>query len=527
MEPVYLYDTTLRDGTQGENINFTAEEKIRIARRLDDIGIHYIEGGWPGSNPRDRHFFELAKEVEFKNARLAAFGSTRKPGILPGDDPNLRALLESETPAVTIFGKTWDLHVKLMSNTLEENLSMIEDSVAFLKKHGKEVIYDAEHFFDGYKDNPEYSLLTLKAAHRGGADVIVLCDTNGGTLPFELVPIFTQVRNSINGSGIRLGIHTHNDCGMAVANSIEAVNAGAIMVQGTVNGYGERCGNADMMSLIPILALKMNRPCMSGENLKKLRSLSRFVSETANMIPLNNRPFVGRSAFAHKGGIHVSAVMKNPRAYEHMEPELVGNARHVLVSDMAGKSNIEYKAKELGVNLTNNGCDTRKIVEAVKIMEEDGYQFDAADGSLKIFLEKFTGQFQPVFDLQSFRVTIEKDRQKPCSAHATVKISVGCKDEITAAEGDGPVSALDNALRKALNQFFPEIDEMHLVDFKVRVIDGRDGTAAKVRVLIDSRDADNIWSTVGVSEDIIEASWQALADSFQYKLAKQKNLVCG
>jgi len=527
MEPVYLYDTTLRDGTQGENINFTAEEKIRIAIRLDDIGIHYIEGGWPGSNPRDRHFFELAKEVEFKNARLAAFGSTRKPGILPGDDPNLRALLESETPAVTIFGKTWDLHVKLMSNTLEENLCMIEDSVAFLKKNSREVIYDAEHFFDGYKDNPDYALLTLKAAHRGGADVIVLCDTNGGTLPFELVPIFRQVRNSINGSGIMLGIHTHNDSGLAVANSIDAVNAGAVMVQGTVNGYGERCGNADMMAIIPILALKMNCPCMSAENLKKLRSLSRFVSETANMIPLNNRPFVGRSAFAHKGGIHVSAVMKNPRAYEHMQPELVGNARHVLVSDMAGKSNIEYKAKELGVNLTNNGCDTRKIVEAVKIMEEDGYQFDAADGSLKIFLEKFTGQFQPVFDLQSFRVTIEKDKQKPCSAHATVKISVGCKDEIMAAEGDGPVSALDNALRRALHQFFPEIDEMHLVDFKVRVIDGRDGTAAKVRVLIDSRDADNIWSTVGVSEDIIEASWQALADSFQYKLAKQKNPVCG
>jgi len=527
MEPVYLYDTTLRDGTQGENINFTAEEKIRIAIRLDDIGIHYIEGGWPGSNPRDRHFFELAREVEFKNARLAAFGSTRKPGILPGDDPNLRALLESETPVVTIFGKTWDLHVKLMSNTLEENLCMIEDSVAFLKKHGREVIYDAEHFFDGYKDNPDYALLTLKAAHRGGADVIVLCDTNGGTLPFELVPIFKKVRDNINGSGIRLGIHTHNDSGLAVANSIEAVNAGAIMVQGTVNGYGERCGNADMMSIIPVLALKMNCPCMSAENLKKLRSLSRFVSETANMIPLNNRPFVGRSAFAHKGGIHVSAVMKNPRAYEHMQPELVGNARHVLVSDMAGKSNIEYKAKELGVNLTNNGCDTRKIVEAVKIMEEDGYQFDAADGSLKIFLEKFTGQFQPVFDLQSFRVTIEKDKQKPCSAHATVKISVGCKDEIMAAEGDGPVSALDNALRRALHQFFPEIDEMHLVDFKVRVIDGRDGTAAKVRVLIDSRDQDNIWSTVGVSEDIIEASWQALADSFQYKLAKQKNPVCG
>ncbi|MEE4355609.1 MAG: citramalate synthase [Desulfococcaceae bacterium] len=526
MEPVYLYDTTLRDGTQGENINFTAEEKLKIAKRLDDIGIHYIEGGWPGSNPRDRRFFELAKETEFKNARLAAFGSTRKPGIMPGDDPNLRALLESETPVVTIFGKTWDLHVKLMSNTLEENLLMIEDSVAFLKKHGREVIYDAEHFFDGYKENPEYALMTLKAAQRNGAEVLVLCDTNGGTLTFELVSIFREVREKLSRDGVNLGIHTHNDSGLAVANSIEAVNAGAVMVQGTVNGYGERCGNADLMAIIPILALKMDCPCMSAGNLKKLRSLSRFVSETANMIPLSTRPFVGRSAFAHKGGIHVSAVMKNPRAYEHMNPELVGNSRQVLVSDMAGKSNIEYKARELGVNLGNNGFDSRKIVQAVKIMEEDGYQFDAADGSLKIFLEKFTDQFQPAFDLQSFRVTIEKDKEKPCSAHATVKIAVGCQDEITAAEGDGPVSALDNALRKALDKFFPGIDEMHLVDFKVRVIDGRDGTSSKVRVLIESRDQDNIWSTVGVSEDIIEASWQALADSFQYKLAKQKNLLC-
>ena len=526
MEPVLLYDTTLRDGTQGENINFTAEEKIKIAQRLDDIGIHYIEGGWPGSNPRDKKFFELARDVTFENARLTAFGSTRRPGIMPGDDQNIRALVESGTEAVAIFGKTWDLHVKLMSNTLEENLSMIEDSVAYLKERGREVIYDAEHFFDGYKANPTYAIQTLMAAVTSGADFLVLCDTNGGTLPSELVGIVREVQNALSEQEVRLGIHTHNDSGLAVANSIEAVSAGAVMVQGTVNGYGERCGNADLMSIIPILCVKMGRPCVSEENLKKLRSLSRFVSETANMIPLSSRPFVGRSAFAHKGGIHVSAVMKDPRAYEHMTPELVGNSRQVLVSDLSGKSNVEYKAKELGLDLDGNGIDSRAIVRKIKKMEQDGYQFDAADGSFRILLEKFTEQFEPAFDLESFRVTIEKDKGKPCSAHATVKISVGCKDEITAAEGDGPVSALDNALRKALHRFFPDVDTMRLVDFKVRVIDGRVGTAAKVRVLIESRDQDNIWSTIGVSEDIIEASWQALADSFQYKLAKQQNLVC-
>lgn len=526
MEPVLLYDTTLRDGTQGENINFSVEEKIKIAQKLDDIGIHYIEGGWPGSNPRDKDFFELVKKTEFKNARLTAFGSTRRPGILPGDDQNLIGLIQSETPAVAVFGKTWDLHVKLMRNTLEENLSMIEDTVAYLKDHGREVIYDAEHFFDGYKENPEYALLTLKAAVRGGTDFLVLCDTNGGTLPFDLTAIIKQVKQKLNGNNIKFGIHTHNDSGLAVANTLEAVNIGAAMVQGTINGYGERCGNADLTSIIPILCTKMDCACMSGENLKKIQKLSRFISETANMIPLNSRPFVGKSAFAHKGGIHVSAVMKDPRAYEHMNPEMVGNSRQVLVSDLSGKSNVEYKAKELGVDLGNNGFDSREIVKKIKEMEQDGYQFDAADGSFKILLEKFTDQFKPLFELESFRVTIEKDKDKPCSAHATVKVSVDCKNEITAAEGDGPVSALDNALRKALYKFYPDVDAMRLVDFKVRVIDGREGTAAKVRVLIESRDQDNIWSTVGVSEDIIEASWHALADSFQYKLAKNINPEC-
>jgi 2-isopropylmalate synthase len=533
MDPILLYDTTLRDGTQGENVTFSADEKLNIAMRLDDIGIHYVEGGWPGSNPRDVAFFNLAKRATFKHARLAAFGSTRKPRIHPDQDNNLNALLEAETPAVTVFGKSWDLHVeKIMSNTLQENLSMINDSVAFLKRHGREVIYDAEHFFDGYKNNRDYALESLAAALDGGADFIVLCDTNGGTLPFELESIMTEVQQQMNSistgpsqnASAKLGIHSHNDCGMAVANSITAVQNGAVMVHGTMNGYGERCGNADLTSIIPVLDIKMGRECITQENLKKLKALSRYVSETANLVPLNSRPFVGKSAFAHKGGIHVSAIMKTPRAYEHMDPAMVGNSRRVLISDLSGKSNVEYKAKELGVELGKNGFDSRQIASEIKQMEQDGYQFDSADGTFKILLEKFTDQFKPHFALESFRVTIEKDKDQPCSAHATIKISVGDKQEITAGEGYGPVSALDNALRKALDKFYPDLDTMRLVDFKVRVIDGTRGTAAKVRVLIESRDQNEIWSTIGVSEDIIEASWQALADSFQFKLDNEERI---
>ena len=533
MEPVLLYDTTLRDGTQGENITFSADEKIKIALRLDDFGIHYIEGGWPGSNPKDMQFFDLAKRVEFRQARLVAFGSTRKPGIQPAEDDNLKALIASKTPTVAIFGKSWDLHVReVMNNSLAENLAMIHDSVTFLKNNDLEVVYDAEHFFDGYKNDADYAIKSLQAAIEGGADFVVLCDTNGGTLPLEIEAIMTDVQKSINVNEsaaydqppCRLGIHTHNDCSLAVANSITAVQTGAIMVQGTINGYGERCGNADLTSIIPILGLKMNRPCVPEQNLAKLKTLSRYVSETANQVPLNTRPFVGKSAFAHKGGIHVSAIMKVPRAYEHMEPALVGNQRRVLVSDLSGKSNVEYKAKELGVELGGNGYDSKKIVTEIKELEQQGYQFDVAEGSFKILMEKFTDQFEPLFQLESFRVTIEKDKDGPCSSQATIKISVGEKQEITAAEGYGPVSALDNALRKALDKFFPDLDTMRLVDFKVRVIDGGRGTAAKVRVFIESRDQDQIWSTIGVSEDIIEASWQALADSFQFKLANEKQI---
>jgi 2-isopropylmalate synthase len=529
MEPVILYDTTLRDGTQGENISFTASEKIKIAQRLDDLGIGYIEGGWPGSNPRDMQFFDLAKKIKFKHAKLTSFGSTRRAKTLPEDDLNLKALIDSETPVVAIVGKTWDLHVvDVMSNTLKENLAMITDSALFLKQKQREVIFDAEHFFDGYKDNKEYALKCLGAAMKGGADTLVLCDTNGGTLPFEIEMIVKQVNDhlhkTLQGKRFELGIHAHNDCGMAVANSIAAVRAGTRMVHGTINGYGERCGNADFTTIIPVLCLKMDCWCVSEANLKKIKSISRFVSETANMTPLNSRPFVGKSAFAHKGGIHVSAIMKLHRAYEHIEPERVGNTRRVLMSDLSGKSNVEYKAKELGIEYQLSAAESKKIVSKIKNLEQDGYQFEVADCSLKILMEKLTDRFQPMFDLESFMVTIIKEKERPCSSQASIKISVGGEEKITVAEGNGPVSALDNALRKALNKFYPdELKTTHLVDFKVRVIDGRDGTGAKVRLVIETRDENSIWSSIGVSEDIIEASWQAIADSLQYKLSQKKD----
>lgn len=521
MEKTVLYDTTLRDGMQGENIFFSPEDKLKIAKRLDEAGIHYIEGGWPGSNPGAQHFFDLAKNIEFTNAKLAAFGSTRRQGKTCDQDANLLALIHSQAPVITIFGKSWDLHVEsIMNNSKTENLAMIKESVAYLLSHGRQVIYDAEHFFDGYKACPEYALQTLEAAVEGGAECLVLCDTNGGSMPYEVENITRKmIEHFKKNIDLTFGIHTHNDSGMAVANSIAAVHAGAAMVQGTINGYGERCGNADLTSIIPILALKMNKKCISHKNLEKLQNLSRFVSEMANATPVNSRPFVGKSAFAHKGGIHVSAIMKNPIAYEHIAPELVGNKRRVIVSEQSGKSNIAYKAKELGVDLGGNAVNQHNIVSSIKELESYGFEFDAAEGSLKLIMEKLTDQFIPHFELESFRVSVEKDKERPCYSHAMIKIRVGSETEITSAEGDGPVSALDNALRKALASIFPQIKDLHLVDFKVRVIDGKDGTESKVRVLIESRDTNNIFSTIGVSEDIIEASWQALADSFQYKLS--------
>ncbi|MFB3925888.1 MAG: citramalate synthase [Syntrophales bacterium] len=517
---VLIYDTTLRDGTQGEQISLSAEDKLRITRRLDDIGIQYIEGGWPGSNPKDMRFFELAREINFKNARLTAFGSTRKCDTLPEDCPNLQALLQARTPAVAIFGKSWDLHAtEILEVTLEENLAMIADSVRYMKDNGREVIYDAEHFFDGYKNNPAYARKTIEAALAAGADYIVLCDTNGGTLPGEISEIIRNVLSFVPPR--MLGIHAHNDGGLAVANSLIAVSQGARMVQGTINGYGERCGNADLIPIIGNLQLKMGKRCLGEDSARQLTNLSLFVSDTANVPPLNSRPFVGRSAFAHKGGVHVSAVLKNPVAYEHINPELVGNQRRVLVSDLSGKSNIEYKAKELGISLGDDAV-SRKIVQEIKKMEDQGYSFDAADGSLAVLIKKATGEFMEPFRLESLRVINEKTGDTPSVSQAMIKISVGDEEEITAAEGNGPVNALDNALRKALTTFYPQIKEMHLIDFKVNILEGSDGTAAKVRVWIESRDADEVWSTIGVSGSIIEASWQALVDSIQYKLSKEK-----
>jgi len=518
---VLIYDTTLRDGTQGEQVSFSAEDKLRIAQRFDEMGFHYIEGGWPGSNPRDMRFFEMAREVQFENSRLAAFGSTRRPDCTVEKCPTTQALLQAETPVVTIFGKTWDLHATdILGVTLDENLAIIRESVGFFKSKGKEVIYDAEHFFDGYKNNPEYAIETLSAAVEEGADMIVLCDTNGGTLTWELDDIITTVSSSIAPE--KLGIHAHNDCGLGVANSLVSVLRGVKMVQGTINGYGERCGNADLIAIIGSIILKMGKKCLPESSLQYLTNLSRYVSDVANIPPVNARPYVGRSAFAHKGGVHVNAVLKNPIAYEHTDPKLVGNKRRVVASDLSGKSTIEYKAREFGIFLEDNNGVSRKVVEEIKRMEDQGYQFDAADGSLAILIKRAIGEFVEPFSLESFRVIDEKTKENSSHAQATIKVSVGDDHEITAAEGNGPVNALDNALRKALVKFYPQIAEMHLVDFKVRILEGSEGTAAKVRVLLESRDDRDVWTTIGVSTNVIEASWQALVDSISYKLCKSE-----
>jgi len=516
-----IYDTTLRDGTQGENVNFSAEEKLRIAKKFDEIGVHYIEGGWPASNPRDMRFFQNAKEYPFRNARLTAFASTGKAGRHPRDCENIIALLEAETPAVEIFGKSWDLHVReVLGLSLDENKNIIGHSVEYLKSQGKEVLFAAEHFFDGYKNNSDYAMKTVEAALSAGADFIVLCDTNGGTLPWEISDIIDRITPVIDGR--QLGIHCHNDCGMAVANSLSAVQCGVRMVQGTINGYGERCGNADLISIIANLQLKMNMACLPPDSVTSLTALSRYVSDVANIPPLKSRPFVGKSAFAHKGGVHVNAIQKNPRAYEHIEPEAVGNERRVIVSDLSGRSTIRYKADEMGVTLDDDDHSVADIVDTVKKMEDEGYQFDVAGGTLELLIRESAGEVGDFFTLDSFQVTDQKNGDEASSSYAMIKISVGRDYEITAAEGNGPVNALDNALRKALSRFYPYVEEMHLVDFKVGIVEGREGTAAKVRVLLESRDETDIWATMGVSTNIIEASWYALVDSVRYKLMKDE-----
>lgn len=516
---VKIFDTTLRDGTQGEKVAFSAEDKLHVAKQLDALGIDYIEGGWPGSNPRDMEFFRLAAGATFSHAKIVAFGSTCRADNAPEDDKNLSLLIEADTPAVAIFGKSWLLHVtNALQITPEENLRIIRESVAYLKSHGKEVIYDAEHFFDGYKADSDYTLNTLKAAEAAGADNITLCDTNGGTLPHEITEIIEEIRPQVKTP---LGIHAHNDCELGVANAIAAVRAGCVLAQGTINGYGERCGNTNLCSLIPNLQLKQDYQCIPDAQLEQLTSISRYVSEVANLKPNIRQPYVGRSAFAHKGGIHVSAVMKNARTYEHIQPGQVGNRRRVLVSDLSGKSNVKYKAVELGLQLDKHEAQIPGIVNELKKLENKGFQFEAAEASFELLVQRMTGEWDDFFSIEGFRIIVEKNVSGGSRTEATLRLKVNNKMEHCAAEGNGPVHALDKALRKALRKFYPEVMDMQLTDYKVRVLNEKDGTGADVRVLIDSAEHGNTWGTVGVSSNIIDASWQALTESFSYFLAQK------
>ncbi|MFC1517513.1 citramalate synthase [Candidatus Margulisiibacteriota bacterium] len=512
-----LFDTTLRDGEQSEGISFTVHDKVKIVKLLDDIGIDYIEGGWPAANPKAMEFFNEIKKTKLKNAKIVAFGSTCRADNPPVKDKNLQGLLAVKTPTVCIFGKTWDLHVTHALNiSLEKNLKIIEDSILFLKSKKKEVFYDAEHFFDGYKADPEYALKTILAAQKAGADVIILCDTNGGTLPQELPAIIKFVKQNII---VPLGIHAHNDSETAVANSVMAVEHGITHVQGTINGYGERCGNANLCSIIPALNLKMGTKALTDKQLTKLTELSHHISEIANLVPNDHQAYVGRSAFTHKGGIHVSAVLKESSTYEHIIPEKVGNKQRVLISEMAGVSNLIYKAKEFGVDLKKDNPHIRELLNKIKKLEHAGYQFEEGEASFELLMKKALGKYKPLFTLEGFRVVNEKLGGNNIIVEATIKVDVKGQKIITAAEGNGPVSALDNALRKALEKYFPDIKKIHLSDYKVRVLDSKDGTEAKVRVLIESTDEHgNSWGTVGVSANIIEASWEALVDSIEYKL---------
>ena len=519
---VQIYDTTLRDGSQMEGISFSREDKVKIALRLDRMGFHYIEGGWPGSNPKDIEFFRIIRNYTLVNARLTAFGSTRRSGLAAENDPNIKAILDTGVQAATIFGKAWDFHVtRALGITLEENLAMIRDTVACLKRCGIEVIYDAEHFFDGYKANPAYALETVRAAEEGGASTVVLCDTNGGSLPAEIKEIVELTGGRIS---VPLGIHAHNDGEMAVANTITAVQAGAVHVQGTVNGYGERSGNANLCSVIPNLTLKCGIETISRENLAHLTELSRYVSEVANMHPNPHQPFVGSSAFAHKGGVHVSALLNDSRTYEHINPETVGNRRRVLVSELSGMSNLLYKYKELNLQVDEETAEGRGILEDIKKLENQGFQFEGAEGSFDLLVRKAKGDYTEPFNLEAVRLLVELKEKSPAYSEAIIKIKVGDRIMHTAAEGNGPVNALDNALRKALESFYPSINLMHLTDYKVRVIDEKDGTGASVRVHIETSDGINSWGTVGVSRNIIEASWQALVDSIAYGLLKGEHV---
>lgn len=522
---VAIYDTTLRDGTQAENFNLSVEDKLRITLKFDELGIDFVEGGWPGSNPKDVEYFKEIKQYELKHTKVAAFGSTRLFSNPAEQDANLNALLAANTPAITIFGKTWDIHVRdALRIGLDDNLLIIEESLKYLRPHVEHLFYDAEHFFDGFKANPEYAFATLDRAIAGGADCLVLCETNGGILPTELSGIIQAVKAhlAVKKSTIQFGVHAHNDSECAVANSLIAVSLGASQVQGTANGFGERCGNANLTSIMPALALKMGYEFTAATNLHRLTEVSRFVSELANLSPNKYQPYVGQSAFAHKGGIHVSAVQRNPLTYEHLEPEKVGNVRRVLISDLSGKSNVLVKGKKFGLDLDSKDPVVSAIVKELKDLENQGFQYEGAEASFELLMRRAMGTPKKYFDLHGFRVISQKTPDGVLQEEATIRLDVGGEEVHTAALGNGPVNALDKSLRKALTRFYPKLKEMELQDYKVRVLASEHGTEARVRVLIESRDHDSQWGTVGVSPDIIEASWQALVDSITYKLMKDE-----
>jgi len=521
---VEIYDTTLRDGTQGEDVNFTIADKVKIAEALYDFGVSYIEGGWPGSNPRDIGFFNAVKKSNVPDEYIAAFGSTRRAKRTCDSDENIQALLEVEVPNLTIFGKTWDLHVtEALKIDLEHNLELINDSLSYLKTKVDKAFYDAEHFFDGYKANKDYAIKTIKAAMDAKADCIILCDTNGGTMPEEITSIMQELIK-VTGN-YPLGIHCHNDSDCAVANSVIAVRNGAVHVQGTVNGYGERCGNANLMSVIPNLQLKYGYDCVPAEKLKNLRTVSRYINELGNLKHNIHQPYVGRSSFAHKGGVHVSAIMKNSSTYEHIQPEMVGNRQRVLLSDLSGKSNLIYKAKDFGLDVDSSDPKINAVVESLKELENKGFQYEGAEASFELLMRKTMGTFTPFFDSMSYRVLDEKKTDESPLAEATVMLQVEGEKEHTAAQGNGPVNAIDNAIRKALLKFYPNLADMELVDYKVRILTAGSGTEAVTRVLIESKDSESVWGTVGVATNIVDASYQALMDSIEYKLLKDKEKI--
>ena len=524
MSTVTVLDTTLRDGSQAEGITFSLDDKVGIARKLDELGIHYVEGGYPYSNPKDLNFFREMHRRPLTEARLVAFGMTRRKGLAVEQDPGLRALLDAETPTVVVVGKSWNLHVReVLRAELTENLDMIRQTVAFFKEAGREVIFDAEHFFDGYREDPDYALATLAAAQEAGADLVVLCDTNGGGLPEIISQVTAAVAASVSAP---LGIHAHNDGGLAVANTLAAVAAGAVHVQGTINGFGERAGNADLCTVIPNLMLKVGREVLPADRLRRLTEVSRYVYEVANLAPQEHQPFVGLSAFTHKGGMHVDAMRKDERTYEHISPQTVGNERRVLISELSGAATILAKTERY--DLTHDREMLRRVLREVQALEAEGFQFEAAEASFELLVKRLLGRYRPHFELLGYRVTVDGSQPRrpavstPGAVEATVRLRVGEETVHTASEGDGPVNALDGALRKALEPFYPGLAQMRLVDYKVRVVNPTAGTAARVRTIIESRDHQDIWSTVGVSENIIEASWQALVDSVEYKLTKDE-----